>query len=187
MNTNIVAGTIPEKLRNRRQWKPSEGKNAGNGWNIAANLHTYDKAVELAKRAGFSGVVFINLESDPLTILDLDKCRDPETGHIQPWAQTIIERLDSYTEISSSGSGIHIILEGEKPGERVRTGAFPGLEMYHKNRPVVVTGNRLNDKEIEPRQAEIENLYHERGRLWARQQVAILLGRRGSGGTDHAG
>jgi putative DNA primase/helicase len=50
--------------------------------------------------------------------VDLDKCRDPETGYIEPWAQKIIARLDSYTEISPSGTGLKVLLRGTLPPGR---------------------------------------------------------------------
>ena len=47
--------------------------------------------------------------------VDLDGCRDATTGAIASWAQEIIERLDSYTEVSPSGTGVHILCFAELP------------------------------------------------------------------------
>ncbi len=160
-NSTIENHSIPDVLRNRPQWKVSDEKNAGWGWNIAENLRTYDTACDHALKVGADGVIYVVLESDPHTWIDLDNVRDPQTGHIEPWAQEIIDRLDSYTEISGSGRGVHIAVEASKPGGRVKTHAFPGLEMYDRVRPMRVTGNRLNSNEIQPRQAEIDSLYHK--------------------------
>src|SRR5207244_12523629 len=55
---------------------------------------------------GFAGVGFVFSSDDPYTGVDLDKCRNPETGQIEEWAQGIIEQLDSYTESSQSGTGV---------------------------------------------------------------------------------
>ena len=41
--------------------------------------------------------------------VDKDHCRNAETGAIEPWALAIVEQLDSYTEISVSGTGVHVI------------------------------------------------------------------------------
>ena len=41
--------------------------------------------------------------------VDLDDVID-ETGNVAPWAAAIIERLDTYTEISPSGHGLHSLL-----------------------------------------------------------------------------
>jgi primase-polymerase (primpol)-like protein len=40
--------------------------------------------------------------------VDLDTCRDPNTGVIEPWAQKIINRFASYTEVSPTGTGVKI-------------------------------------------------------------------------------
>ena len=54
--------------------------------------------------------------------IDLDHCREAETGEIEDWAQDVIAHLDSYTEISPSGTGVHIILKGSLPPGRRRDG-----------------------------------------------------------------
>ena len=113
--------TIPAELRNRPQWKVRGGKKPGYGWNIAANLRTYDKALEHAHKIGADGVIYIVLEDDPYTFVDLDGVRDPATGAIEPWAQEVIDRLDSYTEASSSGRGVHVLVNARMPGARTRS------------------------------------------------------------------
>lgn len=42
-------------------------------------------------------------------VCDLDHVRDPQTGKLAPAAQKIIRYLDSYTEVSPSGDGVHIL------------------------------------------------------------------------------
>jgi len=54
--------------------------------------------------------------------IDLDKCRNPETGELEPEAQEIVRRMDSYTEVSPSGTGVHIYVIGTKPEGRCRRG-----------------------------------------------------------------
>ncbi len=66
------------------------------------------------------GIGFVFSADDPYAGIDLDKCRDPETGAIANWAQSIIHQLDSYTEISPSGTGVKIIVQGTKPGPRCK-------------------------------------------------------------------
>ena len=113
--------TIPAELRNRPQWKVRGGKKPGYGWNIAANLRTYDKALEHAHKIGADGVIYIVLEDDPYAFVALDGVRDPATGAIEPWAQEVIDRLDSYTEASSSGRGVHVLVNARMPGARTRS------------------------------------------------------------------
>jgi len=157
----VTDNSIPADLRNRAQWKPRIGKDPGHGWNMAENLRTYDQACDHARKIGADGVIYIVLEDDPYTFVDLDGVRDSETGTIETWAQEIIDRLDSYTEISRSGRGVHILTKASKPGDRTQTHAAPGLEMYSRVRPALITGDRLNDKPIEDRQTDIADLYNE--------------------------
>jgi putative DNA primase/helicase len=57
------------------------------------------------EKGGFSGIGFVVTEDDAFAGVDLDHVRDIETGHIATWAQTIVDRLCSYSEISPSGTG----------------------------------------------------------------------------------
>ena len=77
---------------------------------------------------------------DGFTGVDLDKCRDSSTGVIEPWALDIVKDLDSYTEISPSGSGLHILVHGELPPGRRRRGR---VEMYSDGRYFTVTGEHV--------------------------------------------
>jgi hypothetical protein len=75
---------------------------------------------ELAGAEGFAGVGII-LNGDGLGGIDLDNCRDVDTGEIAPWAMEIIRDFGSYAEVSPSGTGVKILALGapEKlPGTR---------------------------------------------------------------------
>ena len=89
---------------------------------------------------------------DGLVGVDLDECRDPGTGVIETWALDIVGDLDSYTEISPSGTGLHIIANGELPPGRRRKGH---IEMYSESRYFTVTGEHLDGtpRTIEERSA----------------------------------
>lgn len=55
------------------------------------------------------GLGFVFSSGNPYTGIDLDECRNPSTGIIEPWALEIISSINSYTEISPSGCGVHIM------------------------------------------------------------------------------
>lgn len=76
---------------------------------------------------------------DPYTGIDLDGCFD-ETGVLAGWAQDLVTRFDSYTELSPSGHGLHIIIRGKLPGRGRRKGS---IEMYSEGRYFTVTGGLL--------------------------------------------
>ena len=50
--------------------------------------------------------------------VDLDDCRDPDSGELAGWAGLIVNELSSYTEISPSGTDLHVLLEGTVPEAR---------------------------------------------------------------------
>jgi putative DNA primase/helicase len=89
---------------------------------------TYDAAVGITNKFGLNGVGFAISESDGLSLIDLDHCRDPETGIIALWAQEIIRALNSYSEISPSLTGVHVWLFGKlAPGSRCKKNMKPEI------------------------------------------------------------
>src|SRR5215203_4398557 len=54
------------------------------------------------KNEHIAGVGRVLVEDEDYAGVDLDDCVDPSSGAISPWASTIIDRLDSYHEISPS-------------------------------------------------------------------------------------
>lgn len=86
-----------------------------------------------------SGVGYVLSAEDPYVGIDLDACRDPRSGRIEPWAKAIIKRLNSYTEISPSGTGLRIFVRGELPPHGRRRGH---IEIYSQARFLTITGDR---------------------------------------------
>lgn len=69
--------------------------------------------------------------------VDLDECRNDETGMVEPWALETIRELNSYTELSPSRTGFHIFARGELPKAGNRKGR---MEIYSTGRFFTVTG-----------------------------------------------
>ena len=86
------------------------------------------------------GVGFVFTDDDPIVGVDLDDCRIPETGKTREWASDIVDRLDSFTEISPSGTGYHVLVEGTLPEGRNRKG---DVELYETARFFTVTGDHV--------------------------------------------
>src|SRR5829696_6014501 len=112
------------------------------------------QAVSACEKHNHHGIGFVFTPEDNLCGVDLDKCLDPETGELEGWAQEIIGELDSYTEISPSGTGVYILLRGELPSGRNRKGRF---EAYDRSRYFTVTGKHPagSPLRIENRQEEL--------------------------------
>ena len=158
---------IPAEMKDRPQWVSFDGrkhpKNPITGRNAKVNdpntWGSFEQALELCRTRGLRGLGFVFDYRDPYCGIDLDKCIDPESGEIEPWAKDIVDRLNSYTEISPSGRGVHILLRAEVPKGR-RIGQF---EVYDKARYFTMTGNHLKGAPLDmgDRQTELADLLKE--------------------------
>ena len=106
--------------------------------NDPATWTGYETCVAAVERSEYDGIGFEF--APPYVGVDLDHCREAEAGEIQEWAADVIAHLDSYTEASPSGTGVHIILKGSLPPGRRREGP---IEMYDSNRYFTVTGGHI--------------------------------------------
>ena len=100
----------------------------------------FTDAVAACRKHGYDGIGFVFTKDDPFCGIDLDACRDPVTSKLEKWAKAIVEELHSYTEISPSGRGLHILVRGELPEGRNRKGR---IEMYDRKRYFTITGRHL--------------------------------------------
>jgi hypothetical protein len=117
----------------------------------------YGEAVAACQELGHDGIGVVVTPEDDLCGVDLDQCLDAETGETECWAKDIIDELDSYTEKSPSGTGVHVLVRGKLPPGRNRKGRF---EVYDRDRYFTVTGRHLpgTPKTIEPRQEQLERV-----------------------------
>lgn len=173
-DTNLEA--VPQAMKDSPRWvlwraerrpgdKPTDklakvphqanGRNADSS--DPATWTTFDLALAAADR--FDGLGFVL--GDGIAGVDLDKCLDPQTGHLEPWAAKIVNSLQSYTEVSPSGTGLHVLCRGElPPGGRQRKG---NIELYDgtKGRYFCVTGRHLEGTppDLRERKAELARLH----------------------------
>jgi len=171
---------IPAEMQTRRQWvvwkflyqsnktkpwtkvpyDPRHGTKAShsdsNTWG------SFDEAVQLYSTGTYEGIGYVFSQDDPYCGIDLDDCRKPADGEIAPEKRRYVDQVASYTEISPSGRGLHIILKAKLPsGGRKR--AQLSIEIYDRQRYFCVTGHRLDGMPADPqlRQSELENFYAE--------------------------
>lgn len=117
---------------------------------------TFDAAAEAARTHSGVGIGIV-LNGDGLVCVDLDDCRDQETGEVNAFAQRAVELLDAPTEVSVSGTGLHIWVRAHLPPNRPsnKTGT---LEVYSGNRFMVLTGNCPTDGHLPNRSSEVLGL-----------------------------
>jgi putative DNA primase/helicase len=110
-----------------------------------ATWSTFDEAAAAYHTGDYAGLMFALTAGDPYVFIDLDGCRNAETGEIKSWAREIIDRFDSYTEASPSGTGVHILIKGKLPPGRRRRDDL-GIEVYEEKRFACLTGHLIEGR-----------------------------------------
>jgi len=110
-----------------------------------ATWSTFDGAARTAASPGnkLGGVGFVLTRDDPYVFIDLDGCVEDEI--LSDEAIRIVEMLGGYSEVSVSGTGVHIVVKGEW-GERenkktLATTAIKAIEVYDHSRYMTVSGD----------------------------------------------
>lgn len=147
---------IPEELRALPQWVcfkkvPRENGRVGKppydprtGYGAKANdpntWTDFDTAVRAELRKRYDGIGFEFAVDGGYVGVDLDHCL--ENGEIiRPEAKEIYERINSYTEVSPGGDGLHIICRGRLIPSGQNKNEALGLEIYQDHRFLTMTGN----------------------------------------------
>ena len=159
---------IPQELKNLNRWvlwklKINEkGKstkipiNAKNGYGAKSNDSetwvSFDEAISKVEYFNCKGVGF--MLGNGYFGIDIDHQLD----NVELINEFILT-LNSYTEISQSGEGIHIICKGALPVGNRRKG---NIEMYDNARFFAMTGNAINEgANLEDRTEEVKPLYYK--------------------------
>lgn len=122
----------------------------------------FDTAVKASK--SFSGIGFVFDGKSGYFGVDVDDIADSVkdflNGSTDNVAGEFILALQSYTELSQSGNGVHIICKGKLPPEgRKSKVTGVGVEMYEWGRYFVVTGNAVTNYPITECTEEIKPLH----------------------------
>ena len=136
---------FPDELKQMKQfvcWVGADKipKNPYTGYNAKSNdpntWSDFKTACLACEKYNFDGLGF--MFANGYFGVDLDHCIDKTD-----FCDEFVETLQSYAEISKSGSGIHIICKGTLPdGARRRN----GVEMYSSGRYFICTGKLYNPK-----------------------------------------
>ena len=108
------------------------------------------------ERNEFDGLGFVL--GDGWAGVDLDNCINPESGEIASWADDIIERLQTYSEISPSGTGVKLFCRGNLPDGRRRKG---NIEMYDTGRYFTVTGQCWESQKVAKTNGRLTRLHND--------------------------
>lgn len=170
--------SIPQEMRALDNWlvwkleerhgKPAKVPYSAHGGpgktNDPATWDSYDNAIKALRTGRYNGIGFV-LEGTPFVGVDLDHVIDAATGKMRPEAARIVAELDSYTEYSQSGTGLHIIARGKRPGNgkrcKSRKGSPIDAEIYGDTSPryFIVTGKTVDAKPIREAQSALEAIF----------------------------
>ena len=178
---------ILTELKNFEQWVCWEYKyRDGKKTKIPINPHTgryasstnsdtwstFEKAQDRFETSGVDGLGFVFSNDDRIAGVDLDNVRDPDTGKIEPWAQDVIDALDSYTEVSPSGTGVHILQFGTLPADAdtrehqestLEAFSESEIEMYDSGRFFTMSFDHVDSTptKLQERNDELQNVHTE--------------------------
>lgn len=140
------SGKYPKRPFNPRTDNPADTTDR-------ATWGTFRDARDAFQRSngGYDGIGFVFAADGSHAGLDLDGCRDPQTGELVAPAARLLADLDTYTEASPSGRGVKAFAVGRlDPDGPKRSG---GVELYDRGRFFAVTGHRLHYLPAEVRPA----------------------------------
>ena len=104
--------------------------------NDPATWSSHAEAAHVVQERLAHGIGFV-LTGTEIAAIDLDHCRDSETGAIDAWAQAIIDRAsDAYIEVTVSGSGLRVVgtATGKVTHTRYKVSGHngAGIELYRR-------------------------------------------------------
>lgn len=173
---------IPESLKALPHWvlwrteerEPGDGKPTKVPYdaagkkakaNDASTWTSLDAVLASYEAGGYDGIGFEFGDRCGFVGVDLDGCRNPETGEVAEWAKKIISQLDTYAEVSPTKTGVKLFMRGKSPlptGRKCQVNApkmspdkEPAIEVYDHGRYFAVTGARLRGPE-EPQPRDVQ-------------------------------
>ncbi|MCP8969702.1 phage/plasmid primase, P4 family [Ectobacillus ponti] len=165
---------IPTELKNTPHWilwkaEPRDGKITKVPYQITGEMaqsnnrrtwSTFPTILKFFQKGGYDGIGFMFSKEDDFVGIDIDHC--VSEGALTELAEDVIETLQSYTEYSPSGEGIHIIAKGTLPLKGPGTGRKNpaiGLEVYRHGRYFTFTGNSLGETPVQERTEELRAIF----------------------------
>jgi hypothetical protein len=157
-----------DELRARNQWvgwKSVQRGESAKGAKVPANPHrkgwasvddrstwgSHKQAEMAQERYDLDGVGFVLTDNDDYTGIDLDKCRNADTGVIEPWALEALSFAETYAEFSPSGTGIRMFARGKVA--RAIKSDIAHIEIYGSRRYLTVTGRHIEGTPLDIREA----------------------------------
>jgi len=175
---DVLTEDIPEAMRNEHRWVvwkevgedkrkvPYQGHYHTRKASSTNQITwcTFEIARQVYEAGVCSGIGFAL--GDGWAGIDLDKCLDGEDLH--PEAASILQDLDTYAEVSPSGTGVKAFIRYQGAPTKGIQGnpvGFERIELYNTGRYFTVTGHRLDDygDEVQERTSHFDALVRRYG------------------------
>ena len=167
----FIEKNIPQELKKLPQWVawqnkiPIDPNKLGIAYAKPNDYETWGmffQAKNVCKKRSLDGIGFVFDKDNDILGIDIDHCRNPFNGKIESWAMDIVKAINSYTEISISGKGLHIYVKGKIPPGR-RRGKEIVIEIYNDKHYFTVSGWHVKGtpKNIKKRYEAVMELYEE--------------------------
>lgn len=183
----MILDQIPASMKSRAQWilwrqeykgrpikRPYSVRGTAFLINNPTGMVTFTQVLKAFKSSSrYDGLGFVFLAEDPFVGIDLD-WKGSQT--MPSMARKVIERFNSYSELSPSGQGAHIIIKGKLPADARKRTSIGGLniEVYTQLRFFTVTGRRIHGAEVENRQDVLDSMYDKLLRQPAQTKTRVL-------------
>jgi P4 family phage/plasmid primase-like protien len=142
---------VPYNPITRRQASSTRPKDWGS-FDDAVNAYVLD--------GEYDGIGFVFSPGDDVIGIDLDHCFK-EDGDLTDEALLAVNTMNSYTERSPSGNGLHIICRGRLPGAG-HCDNKNGREIYQEGRFFTITADIVHDKtDVHERKSEVRAIYEQ--------------------------
>ena len=171
--------SIPDCLASRDRWilwswywngkkwtkRPIQTSGRAASSTDPATWSDFSTAVQAAERDG-CGLGFV-FNGDGVVGVDLDDCRDPQTGDLANWAAAIVRQLKTYAEVSPSETGVKLFVIGELPDKfnklHKRPDGHGEAEIYREGRFFCVTGQRVpgTPQDVQERGEQLRSVYQQ--------------------------
>ncbi|MUV56249.1 hypothetical protein [Halogeometricum sp. CBA1124] len=95
------------------EWNETSREYGSGDYSNKSNWMSFDEAFERSREDNsISGFGFVMMRT-PYCYIDIDNCVNPQSLEIDDEVSSLIDEVNSYTEISSSNTGLHIIGRGK--------------------------------------------------------------------------
>lgn len=159
---------IPDELKDLNQWVcvnkgskvPMQAcrREAASSTN-PSTWASFDDARWAVENGYYDGIGFV-FNDNGIVGIDIDAGVD-EFGLITHLACDILRICDSYTEVSRSGRGFHILIKGDIPFKGRNN--LAGVEMYKTGRFFIMTGNHVHGQSfrLESNQTSLDTIVNK--------------------------